>query len=316
MRLSLNGLKRGLTDPRKMMLIAGVLAAMGLVAGYVEVHDEADRALALHEGPPPAQTLQSFAAAPDVAAYGEVVILAEADLTRAIEVTLRSANPHRRALVVPLYALTEAGAALAGHPGAAAPQPTLGGYILHPIAPGAEAPAADTLAAEIFGAVGGRVVVALNGAAPDPGAFGLLAEGAITGMGLTFDAAPVAIEPFAEGRAAAFAAQPTSQTHRALFLLAGLVMVVSVAVSLRDHRAREGMAMWALPEPGRAPQIDTAREPTRPAPPRHPQFAPIPSQQSLHARASERSAGRFSALAGAAQRAVKNRPKRPEDEAL
>ncbi|MEM9975922.1 MAG: hypothetical protein AAF771_17235 [Pseudomonadota bacterium] len=313
MRLSLNGLKRGLTDPRKMMLIAGVLAAMGLVAGYIEVHAQADRAMALRKGPPPAQTLQAVVEAQNPAFAGEVTILAEADLSRAVIVTLRTSVPHRSAHVVPLFGLSVAGAAQAGLPDLGASRPALMGYILRPVDAGGQTPRAEALAVEVFGSAGARTVMKLNGTFAQPGGFDLLAEGAITGMGLSFDAPLIAIEPFVGGRAAALAAQAPAQAHRALFLLAGLVMVVSVAVSLRDDRDEAGMAMWALPERSRAPE--TAQETANPAPQR-PQFAPIPSQQALHARATARRSGRFSALAGAAGRAVKNLPRRPEDEAL
>jgi len=55
-----------LTDPRKMMLIAGLLAAMGVLAGYVEVQQRAERTLALRAGPPSTVALQDFVAARDI----------------------------------------------------------------------------------------------------------------------------------------------------------------------------------------------------------------------------------------------------------
>ncbi|MEL6519051.1 MAG: hypothetical protein AAFO80_01355 [Pseudomonadota bacterium] len=280
MKRTLAFLSARLTDPRKMMLIAGLLAAMGLIAGYVEVQQQAERALALRSGPPPTVAVQDFIPARNIATAGEVAILAEVDFDRALVLSLRGAKPPRFALIAPIFDVSTAGSVRltddAPQIGPPSTDPSrAAGYVIH-VVPEAPTGAVDAAAMGLRslgpGAFGD--VVHLSGETADAGAFQLMADGAFTALGLTMSDTFVAVAPYVAGRETALMAREITLSHRALYLCALIVMLVAAAVSLRAFRGREAIDIAYLPEP--EAESDST-------PPRHPVFDPIPSQRALHA---------------------------------
>lgn len=287
MQRTLTLLSTRLSDPRKMMLIAGLLAAMGLLAGYVEVQQQAERTLALRAGPPPMVAVQDFTPARSIGSAGEVALLTEVDFDRALVLSLRGAKPPRYALVAPMFDVSTAGSVRlsedAPQIGAASTDASrAAGYVIHIVSePPRRAIDAATMGLSSMGPGAFGDVVHISGELADAGAFQLMADGALTAQGLSLPDSFVAVTPYAAGREAALMAREITLSHRALYLCALIVMLVSAAVSLRAFRAREAIDIAYLP--------DTEVEGTG-NPRRHPVFDPIPSQQALHAAATARNA--------------------------
>lgn len=298
-----------LTDPRKMMLVAGLLAAMGLVAGYVEVQQEAERALALRQGPPAPVALQDFDRERNIGPAGEVLIEAEAALDAAVVLSLRGARPARHALVVPLYALSDAGAAELGtEPGKGDGRAALG-LLFHQVETRAETDIdPGDLAARVFGPGAHGTVVVVNGAVTEPGAFTLMADGAFAVSGVTLAEPFLAVAPYTEGRAVALSEPVSAASHGVLYLSALILLLVSVAASLRSARYEKGPA-----------QVDAVADEVeeRAYAQAHPKFARIPSQRELQeaAEARKRSSGGLQQMIWGSSGA-RNQPQRREDEAL
>ena len=267
-----------LTDPRKMMLIAGLLAAMGVLAGYVEVQQRAERTLALRAGPPQTVALQDFVAARDIGSASEAAIWAEGALDRALVLTQRGANPPRHAIIAPLFDVSTAGSVRlppeAPPPGTASTDPSLlSGYLIHITSERPTGPIeAETLGLAPLGPGAFGDVMRLNGAAADAGAFQLMADGAFTAQGLTLADDFVSVAPFVQGRDSALMNQDVSLSHRALYLCALVVMLVAVAVSLRAYRQREAVDIGYLPDYDIDDGADIGH---------HPVFDPLPSQRAL-----------------------------------
>lgn len=275
-----------LIDPKTLVFVAALLAAIGLVSGYVEVHEQADRTLALRQGPPPVTALQDFNAATNVGPADEVNLQAEADFTRAAVLTAQGTAEVPRALVVPLFALSDTGAAeiaardagagaltaqVARRTGTQAPgaAPAIG-MLFFPLGDG-PVPDAATLADAVFGAGVHGTVIEVNGLHTDPGDYTLMAYGAFSVMGLTLQPDYLAVRPFAGERLAILSAVSASQTHRALFLTAMVLVAVSAMVSIARGRLEAAEAALADDEePG--PEGPSAA---------HPKFAPIPSQREI-----------------------------------
>lgn len=294
-----------LTDPRKMMLVACLLGAMGLVAGYVEVQEQANRALALREGPPPPVLLQAFRPDRDIGPADEVQVLAEADFDLAFVLSLRGSNPARHAVVVPLFAISAAGADvldIEGISGNAADEAL--GFLFYPQKSRPTGPIdASILATEVIGAGAHGKVISVNGFEIKPGAFTLMTEGALSVMGITLADRFIAIEPFATGRAAALGRRTENRSHRILYLSAMVLLLVGVVASLRDAR-HEDVPLDFEPSADDFDEVAYAKA--------HPKFARIPSHEEMHesARARNRQA-RMGLVARGLQSVVQRIRNRP-----
>ena len=277
-----------LIDPKTLVFVAALLAAIGLVAGYVEVHEQADRTLALRQGPPPEVAIQDFNMLLDVGPADEVTVQAEADFSKATVLRLRGSDPVERAVVVPLFALSDTGKAriesLAPGAGALTAQvarrtggavevaQSAIGMIFYPLAPEETAPAdLDAFADAAFGAGSNGMVVELNGLHVDPGAFTLMADGAFSVMGLTLAENYLAVRPFAGKRLAVLGSTQSSKTHQALFLTAMILVVISAMVSLYRNR------LEAVDESDAHLEDEIDDGPVG----AHPKFAPIPTQAEI-----------------------------------
>ncbi|MDU8944809.1 hypothetical protein [Ovoidimarina sediminis] len=275
-------------DPKPLVFVAALLAAVGLVAGYIEVHEQADRTLALRQGPPPKAALQNFNMLTHVGPADEVFVQAEADFSRATVLTLRGINPVERAVVVPLFGLSDRGEAQihSREAGAGAltaqvarrtgvqedvERPAIG-LMFYPIDVGdTRVPDAAHLVDAVFGPGTRGTVVEINGLHVDPGDFTLMADGAFSVMGVELSADNLAVRPFAGERLAILGAAPSSETHRALFLTAMALVAISALVSIARGRLEEAEAEPAV-EDDQGPEGPTAA---------HPKFAPLPSQREI-----------------------------------
>lgn len=282
---------RSLSEPRRLMAVAAVLAAFGLVAGYIEAQGHADRTLALRQGPPPAVAVEAFRPRRDTGPAGEVAVYAELDPGRGRVLSRPEADPPARVWIAPLFPLSDLGSAALKSGGdtvsaqvarrapvGAAPVAPAG-YVVWPLGPDAAPP--DRVAARVFGQGSHGQVVMLNGeVAGDETLLPLVAD-AFAQMGLAAPAAPVAIAPYAHGREAALARPGGEGYNRWLFhaaLVFGLLAVVRMVWQPFDGRR---VPASAKPAPG-----DDGTPPAA-----HPSFAPLPSQADLtRAEAAEEEA--------------------------
>lgn len=330
--------------PRGLFAAAALCVAGGLAAGYVEMMDRADRELALRQGPPAPVAIQDFSPGRHVGPAGEVRIRAEAQFGEAVVLALPGTGGERRALVVPLYPLSEIGAAgidaegggralsaqVARRAAAAAERTPALGFLFHPIEAGATEPAdPDALAAARFGEGDHGGVVELAGQEADAGDFTLMAAGAFTAMDVPLAERFLAVRPFDGAREAVIAARAPS--HFYLLPLA-LALALAMAAAVLAVRRR------AEPAPvGNAEHSVHVRKNAEPGTAPHPKFAPIPSQEEIVEAARARqpaephwalvalaATGRglwialvvAGSLLAAASRLLRNRLSRREDEAL
>lgn len=321
-------MRERLPQPRVFLAMAALVATAGFVLGYVEVSRQADRVLALRQGPPAPVAIQSFERHRDLGPASELRIRAEADFARAIVLKLPGSPGEEGTLVVPLYPLSEAGAALIGPDagaGAAAgadrggdPRPAAVGMIVHPVAGPARQmgtlPVAHAhLAANVHGLGRNGTVVELNGLMTDPGGLGLMAAGAFTAMGIQADGAILAVLPFAGRREAILSENPVTGVARTL-LFAAVLIAFAAPLSARVRQDRRRQVRYALD-----PDADDAPE-SRALDPR---FQPIPSQREIFAasRRSERNdephlRSTLVATLGFLAQRFRSRLSRPEDGAL
>ena len=330
-------------DPRNLIVAASIFAAIGIVLGYMEFHDRADRELALRQGPPAPVALQDFNSGLHTAPAGEVSIHAEADLSKSVVLTLPGRKPSQRALVVPLYSLSEMGAAVveAGSDASTSAltaqvarravevteQPLALGILFFPIPADAAAPEdPSVLASDVYGEGQFGLVATLRGQHADPGDFALMAAGAFSAMGVAVAGEALVVRPFAEGRRAALTGASKGQSYllpfgAALALAIGAFVVSSGRYLRRSNAAVDGSH--------RDEALDVRSA--------HPKFAPIPTQQEIIEAAQVRHSAKphwaavagigmlraswfalslVAALIGLAFRAIRNRRRPQEDEAL
>ena len=116
-----------LLAPRQLLALAAFCMAAGLFWGYATVHENANRKLALRQGPPAAVAVEDYRRGANRGPAGEVVLRAVADPERPLILVMPGTDDRR--LAVPLYPL-------AGGEGAM-------GAILLPLAPGETVDPAD-----------------------------------------------------------------------------------------------------------------------------------------------------------------------------
>ncbi|NNF23899.1 MAG: hypothetical protein HKN63_03705 [Rhodobacteraceae bacterium] len=319
-----------------MLLVAGLLVAMGLVAGYMEVSERADRMLALRQGPPAAVALQDFSHMRNTGPADEVRVFAEVDLSDPLILPLRGSDPEQRAYVVPLFPVSAEGAEvissqIQGGDGQSAEvitdmaiiaqdkPPALGVLVF--ILPAYVETVRDTsmLLAERYGEGRFGEVVELNGESTSASAFQRMIDGAFAAKNLTLIDGYLAIAPYAEGRLAALSAPRVTGSHRILYAVALFLVVIAAVVSLREGSARRRAAANAAPRP-------PAETIYSDFPSSDPRFQAIPTQEEI-AQAHKVNAApkpiRFQLAlnwlgrqAGAAQIMLRNRRPHREDEAL
>jgi len=331
MRQVLASIALRVLDPRKLILVACLLVSMGFVSRYVEVQSQADRSLALMQGPPEPVAIQDFSFDTNVGPADEVVVRAEADFSDPLIVTLRGSRPLRTAVIIPLYELSDEGAerfentastSLFDRAFETSATPTEQfnalGFIFHELPSGSRdlSDLDAVLSQEVgFGKIGS--VIELTGQRADPGPFTLILDGALAAKGQVLGDTYLAMTPYTQPREAVLNANPMLSVDEGLNRIAFVLLLIAAAMWLHPFWNREQDEMSDIDDvvPSSGP-ID------------HPLFAPIASQDELHEEArKERAEQRRSAAAtttvkavkasaSALSAAVKNSRSRSEDEAL
>lgn len=93
---------RFIADPGKLVGMAGVCVLAGLFAGYVSLHDTADRLLALRQGPPPPVAIEAFRAGVHTGPAREVTVQAKADPHAPVAFQVERDGSVRTLVAVPL----------------------------------------------------------------------------------------------------------------------------------------------------------------------------------------------------------------------
>lgn len=218
-----------LLAPRQLLSLAALCAAGGLLWGYATLQENANRALALRQGPPPAVPVEQYRGAADRGPAGEVVLHAVAYDDQPILLTMPGSG--ERALVVPLFPVS-------GGEGA------FGAIMLPFDGPGA-IPDLRRLATPH-----GDGTVLVNGRVVDASDFALVLSGALAVQGRHVGERFVAVRPYLEGREAAL--QPVTDPPLTwLWPIAFAVFLVLAASyrgllvgrlrSLRGRRAADAM---------------------------------------------------------------------------
>ncbi len=316
-------------DPRKFLLVAGLLVAMGLITGYVDVQNRADRALALRQGPPPAVALQNFAPTLHTGPAREVTVLAEVDLADPLLLSLRGSNPMKTAVVFPLFPISDRGAEVINarleDPARVAVEgietgpefafPNALGLLFHILPQGeTDLSKLDAYLSQDLGSGAFGEVIELNGEAVEPGSFTLMADGALAAKDLKLAQNYLAVAPYVDGRKAALALPPQSREHQKLYWAALVLVLLALLLSVRADRLAS--AQGGPTDIDADDDLDGASS--------HPMFAPIPSQSELRQAEMARTPGRDPGITGAVARAivrgfgavlasVRNRRSRQED---
>ncbi len=334
-------------DPRKVLLAALLVAAGGLFLTYAEVQNQADRELALRQGPPAPILIQDFDPEDDIAAAGEVRVFGEIDMSAAVTLPVRHSDPQAWVRLVPVFPVSDIGAALlAEREGKDAgvlkaqverrvvsgvPNLSAAGVIIVPLSgPDAVPQDAAEFTEEIVGEGHFGAVALLDGEARDPREVELVAHGALAVMDISLADHFVSVVPYLKGRAAALTA-PYPAGGQNLLFVAALVLVAMAAAAQVWRSVLTGAGSGADDED--MPEENPAQLKS------HPKFAPLPSQREI--RSADLEAAKVAAgpnpvvsglkilgqglwamlwLAGRALgqwvRALRNRRSRREDEAL
>lgn len=236
-----------LLAPRQLLALGAFCMAAGLFWGYATVHENANRKLALRQGPPAAVAVEDYRRSANRGPAGEVVLRAVADPDRPLILVMPGTADRR--LAVPLYPIGGGEGAL--------------GAILLPLAEG-ERVEPSALAARL-----GDGIVEVNGRAVDAGDFPLILAGALATEGGFVGKAFVAVEPYIHGREAALQPIVDPSLHWVWGVGAGVVLTLLAGV----RRFLPGLlgAPAPAPRPARAPR------------PSSPHFPPLPAQEEVAA---------------------------------
>ncbi|MEM9343099.1 MAG: hypothetical protein AAGA87_08650 [Pseudomonadota bacterium] len=250
---------RGLLSPKRLFSLAAVFAAAGFVAVYVDVIERVDRALALRQGPPQLVAIQEFSPGLHEGPVREVFVTAEAAFDRAVMVRLPDDREAVRALVIPLYAASDA---------TEMPKNAVMGLLYHPITPDLPEPTDPRAFADaVYGEGEYGTRIDLNGILADRRSFEPLAKAAFSEMGVMVTDSVLGIRPFAGRRTEMLEARPEPRLIQALFIISLSLFAASAAIAFQAPVSR--------------PLEDVADEEDTGAPAQHPSFAPIPTQQEI-----------------------------------
>jgi hypothetical protein len=236
-----------LLAPRQLLALAAFCMAAGLFWGYATVHENANRQLALRQGPPAAVAVEDYRRSANRGPAGEVVLRAVADPTRPLILVMPGTADRR--LAVPLFPLDGGEGAM--------------GAILLPLAEG------ETVDPAALAARLGDGTVEVNGRAIDGGEFPLILAGALATEGGFVGETFVAVEPYIHGREAALQPIVDPSLHWLWGVGAGVVLTLLAGV----RRFLPGLigAPAPAPRPARAPR------------PASPHFPPLPAQEEVAA---------------------------------
>jgi hypothetical protein len=265
-----------LLAPRQLLALAGLCAAGGLLWGYATIHENADRQLALRQGPPPTVAIEAYRGVVHRGPAGEVVLRAATD--RADPLVLTVPRTGERALAIPLYPLGGGDSAL--------------GAVLLPLEAGQTAGDLGPLVAQISDGV-----VEVNGRIVDHGRFDLILAGALAVEGRAIGDRFVAVRPYVEGREAAL--QPIAAPARHWLWPLAAALALAVAATYRRFWSGIRLPRRAGPPSREAPRpAATAAVSATGAKSAH--FAPLKRQEDVTATEDAPAGGLLAALAVAA----------------
>lgn len=285
--------KTKLSDPRRILVFAAVFVLAGVVAGFLSVYDQADRTLALRQGPPAAVPLQHFDPMRNAGPAREVMIQAEADLDAPLVLSLRGSSPRRTALAVPLYRLSDLGAAailaesnddrigvgpqVARRTDVPAGPPAAEGILLIELK-GRDPESVDIAAMlKTFGTGRFGTVLQVNGQSGDPDGFALMMDGALSVDGMSLADDFVTVLPFEHGRLAALAETvPVMDRGRVFFFLGAVVSTMALVLSLWGFGPKDERHQIYERERAGAQRWTSGKRDTR-------HFEPLPSQEEVNA---------------------------------
>lgn len=242
-------------SPRRLLALAGLSAAGGLLWAYAAVHENADRKLALRQGPPPAVAVEDYRGTLHRGPAGEVVLRASADLADRLVLTVPRSG--ERAVAIPLYPLRGGESAL--------------GAILIPLAPG-DIPEDPGLLAALL--PDGTVEV--NGRVVDAGRFELILAGALAVEGGAIGERFVAVRPYLNGREAALQPAQAPARHWLWPLAAALGLAILAACGKCRDRIRPAPVTASGPAERGAPA-----RPAAPSSAKAAHFAPLKPQEDV-----------------------------------
>lgn len=253
-----------LLAPRQLLAIGAFCMAAGLFWGYATVHENANRKLALRQGPPAAVAVEDYRRSANRGPAGEVVLRAVADPDRPLILVMPGTADRR--LAVPLYPLD-------GGEGAR-------GAILLPLAEG-ESVEPSALAARL-----GDGIVEVNGRAVDADGFPLILAGALATEGGFVGKTFVAVEPYIHGREAAL--QPIVDPSLQWLWAAGTGLFLALLAGVRRFLPGLVGTSRPAPRPADAPRPASAH------------FAPLPAQEEVAATEASDAGARLRAGLAAA----------------
>jgi hypothetical protein len=297
-------LQKVLLSPHLWLGAAALSVAGSFVLDYVEAQRTADRALALRQGPPPVTELQAFDPARHVGPAREVLVLAEADLSDPIVVTLGPDGAQQTATIFPLFPVSERGRDTIarrmsedGTKGSVRPmprpdpeamaveRPVALGVILHWAEEGEAAGETEAIVSRAFGPGSFGTVVEVNGERVTPGDMALVVKGAMAAIDLGIVTDFLAVAPYVDGRLEALAPPPSSGLQRTLFW-GGVVL--GLGAMLLSVRPAEVFGP-KTPAPKRPGEQDRRMSPGQ-TPKAQSRFQTIPTQDELYAAAQAREA--------------------------
>jgi hypothetical protein len=263
----LKHLMRFLSDPGRLVAMALGCILVALFAGYMALHETADRVLALRQGPPPPVAIEAFRPMSHMGPAREVTVQGVADPEGALSMQIAGDDGFRSVIVLPLLSTapaTEGGNIVPGFAivdaTARGARPDIAGLVT-------AVPGDGTAAGPLYEVTGQSV--------PDDAAAEAVAA-RLAEAGLTLAEAPLIVRPYLGSREAALrlANAPHTWWH-------GLLWAAGLLIGAAIWQAGKG----ELPRPDHVRLYESERRAwrarQRPGVVSSRQFAPISSQDEV-----------------------------------
>jgi hypothetical protein len=270
-----------------------------MVSGYVADQDYAERVMAIRQGPPAPVTLQDYSNR-STGPLGEVTIRAEVDIR---DLTIVQAPPsygQGELCILPLYPVSDQGNALIGAardaksspvsaqiarrlPVTQAPTRPLAVMVQFVPAGTSHPPVSELFTASFGNGRYGRVVE-MNGLLHRDSDAVPLIEATFAGLGLTVpDKGPV-VRPFSSDRLGDITADAVREAPIPFYELALLLFLGSIMVAAHERGYFDGLRVRRMRAEALRASVAASVGHDKSL---HPNFAPIPTQEEIVARAIE-----------------------------
>ncbi len=280
------------TPFQKGLLVAAALSfGYGLISGYVDVQDRAERELALRLGPPAAIAVQNLDPGEDMGRAGELVLHAEIDLASSVVLQRDDETQLKSTMVIPILPVSDTGMALladtvgggdavlgeqALRSATGILRPKAEGFLVIPLDRASESGLdKHYFAQEVHGAGRFGTVLTVTGEAHRRLIIDPEIKNVFAAINLSLADRPIALYPYLDGREAALSAARPVQHNQFFFVAAGCLAALCLA--LHGLRAVQG---YVAPNLGFMARSAIDDEPET-AP--HPKFSRIPSQSEIQA---------------------------------